>query len=130
MSTATTTLAEDAASAADLKRQATVAQSTADDLKLLAKDAEQHLFERMESDGVGSLRLEGIGNFVRAETVYGQVQDRAEFIKWAGENAPELLETKERKKLVNELVRERLDSGELLPDGLGFYTMRYVSVRA
>jgi hypothetical protein len=32
--------------------------------------------------------------------------------------------------LLNEVVREKLDNGEQLPDGLGFYVKQYVSQRA
>lgn len=123
-----TTIAEDAATLKELKDLATEMTKAADEAKAQAKHAEQLFFARMEQEGYDSLKVRGT-NFVRAATIYGQVQDREAFIKWAEENAPELLELKERAALVNELVRERMDTGEILPDGLGFYAREYVSQR-
>lgn len=125
-----TTLADDAAALAALKQAAARHAEAAKEAKLEADAAEHLLFERMETEKVGSIRIDGMGNFVRAETCYGQVQDSDELERWAVENMPELFEPKPRKKLINELVRERLDAGEALPPGLGFYTDTYVSVRA
>ena len=85
--------------------------------------------QRLEQDGVDSIRVDGV-LFVPAETTYGTIQDRSAFIEWAKENAPEMFEEKERSGLVNELVRERLDNGEPLPPGVGFYVREYVSQRA
>ncbi len=124
------TLVEDAIALAELRQAASRMKADHERVKSEADQAEIEFFERMEHEGVGSIRVDGVANFVRAETVYGQVQDRAEFIAWAEQEAPELLETKERKKLINEIVRERIDSGEELPPGIGFYTDQYVSLRA
>lgn len=125
------TLAQQGADLHKLKAAAAKAKEAYDDAKALADAAEHEFFERLDVEGIGSFKHTKLGiNFVRAETVYGQVQDRAEFIKWAEDEMPELLETKERKKLVNEIVRERLESGQELPAGLGFYVQQYVSQRA
>jgi hypothetical protein len=124
-----TTLAEDAAALRELKRTAAALDTEAKEAKAAAQQAEIEFFERMDTEGVQSIKYDGT-NFVRAETVFGQVQDRSEFVAWAEENRPELLETKERKALVNELVREHLDDGAPLPPGLGFYVNQYVSQRA
>jgi hypothetical protein len=127
--TAATTLAEDCEAWAELKAEAERLDKLADEAKAAASKAELALFERMEHERVKSIKV-GSTNFVTAETTYGQIQDRSEFVKWAEENMGELIEIKERKGLVNELVRERLDSGEVLPPGVGFYTRQYVSRRA
>lgn len=123
------TLAEDARKLASIRKRYERAKADADVYKEEMDKAEMSLFERMEHEDVGSIKV-GQSNFVRAATAYGQVQDRAAFVAWAQENAPELIESKERKALVNELVRERLDDGAPLPDGLGFYVKQYVSQRA
>jgi hypothetical protein len=129
MTTETLTLAEEAAQLHQLKQEATEADSLAKDLKAAHAKAEIGFFERMQSEGVESIKHEGT-LFVPVETIYGQVQDRAEFVAWAEEEMPELLEVKERKSLVNELIRERLDTGEVLPAGLGYYVKQYVSQRS
>ncbi len=123
------TLAQDAADLRVLKRQAESLDAQTKEAKVLAQTAELALFERMASEKVDGIKYDGT-NFVPVETSYGQVQDRSEFVAWAEDEMPELLETKERKALVNELVRERLDNGETLPPGLGFYVKQYVSQRA
>ncbi len=123
------TLAQDAADLRVLKRQAESLDAQTKEAKALAQTAELALFERMASEKVDGIKYDGT-NFVPVETSYGQVQDRSEFVAWAEDEMPELLETKERKALVNELVRERLDNGETLPPGLGFYVKQYVSQRA
>lgn len=123
------TLAEEAAALRELKLAAEAADKEAKELKARAAQAEIEFFERMDAEGVRGIKV-GDTNFVPAETIYGQVQDRSEFVAWAENEMPELLETKERKALVNELIRERLDSGEMLPPGLGYYVRQYVSQRA
>lgn len=122
------TLVEDAARLREIEAEVGDLESTLKDLKAKAVQAEQDLFERMEQEHVESIKTNGV-LYVPVETNYGQVQDRAAFVEWAEDEMPELLERKERKKLVNELIRERLDAGDEIPPGLGFYTKEYVSQR-
>lgn len=93
------------------------------------KSQQTHVFELMQANEVGSMK-QGDTLFVPAETPYAQVQDREAFVAWAKEQMPELVEEKERKAVLNELIRERLDNGEELPPGVGFYVREYVSQRA
>lgn len=123
------TLSANARKWASLRKRYERAKADADVYKEEADRIERQLFEQMEDEDVGSIKV-GTHTFVRAATTYGQVQDRAAFVAWAEENAPELVEVHERKGLVNELVRERLEDGQPLPDGLGFYVKQYVSQRA
>lgn len=87
------------------------------------------VMERMKQKGVESMKLDGT-LFVPTETVYAQIQDRAEFVAWAEEHDDELVEPKERKEILNSLVRQRLDDGEPLPPGVTFYVREYISQRA
>lgn len=128
MTTTTTTLVQDAAVLRDLKQAAAELDARAKEAKQEAQRAELEFFARMDEEGVESIKYDGT-LFVPSSTVYGQVQDRSEFVQWAEENMPELLETKERKALVNELIREHLDNGQELSPGLGFYVKEYVSQR-
>lgn len=128
MSTDIMTLAQEAAALRELKLTAAELKDAYEIAKAEADQAEIRLFERMDQEDVQSIKAGGT-NFVRAETTFGTVQDRSEFITWAESNKPELVETKERKKLVNELVRECIDNGESLPPGLGFYVNQYISQR-
>ncbi len=61
---------------------------------------------------------------------YASVQDRTEFVDWALANEPELVAYKERGAELNALVRQRLDDGEVLPPGIGFYDREYISQRS
>lgn len=124
-----TTLAQDAAALGQARMYRDKAKIKYEDLKIRADELEAAFYARMEHEDVSGIKV-GASNFVRAATSFGTVQDRSEFIKWAEEERPELLETKERKALVNEIVRECLDNGDTLPPGLGFYTREYVSQRA
>lgn len=123
------TLSEDARKLGSIRKRYERAAADAKVYKEEMDKAEMALFERMEHEDVGSIKV-GTSNFVRAATTYGQVQDRSAFVAWAEENAPELIESKERKALVNEIVRECLEDGRPLPEGLGFYVKQYVSQRA
>lgn len=123
------TIQQDAAVVRELKLRVEKAKIDYDNANLDFKRAQQALFDRMEAEDTQSIKA---GNvlYVRSETIYGQVQDEDEFLRWAEENAPELFGPKPRKKLVNELVRERINAGDPLPPGVGFYADQYVSQRA
>lgn len=112
-----------------LKEQEAKAKDKYDELKAKRERAEIELIQRMEGEEAESHKTAGV-LFVPTRRPYGTVQDRQEFVKWAQENAPELVEAKERKGLVNEIVRQRLDDGEDLPPGVGYYVKEYVSQRA
>lgn len=122
------TIQEDCAHLRGLKLKANNLDAQAKDAKAEHVAAELALFARMDEESTESIKYDGT-LFVPASTVYGQVQDRGEFVAWAEENQPELLEVKERKSLVNELIRSHLDDGAELPPGLGFYVREYVSQR-
>lgn len=125
----TTTVTEDCQSLRELREKRDAAKSEYDDLKESYDLAERDLLERMELEEVDGHKTDGI-NFVPVKTTYGQVQDREEFVAWAEDHDEGLIEMRERKSNLNELVRERLDNGEPLPPGLGFYVKEYVSQRA
>lgn len=120
---------DDAKQLRELKHERDDAKDKAQALERQYKEAESRFMEELEQAGIDSIKVEGMA-YVPAETVYGQVQDRSVFLDWAHEHQPELLEERERKQLINELVRKHLDDGEPLPPGLGFYVREYVSLRA
>jgi hypothetical protein len=122
------TITAEARRLAKLKAASSKAAERADKAKQAFEDAQRKFYDHMQDEGIGSIKVDGT-NFVPAQTVYGQVQDREAFIAWAQENEEELLEPHERKALINELVREAVDNGTELPPGLGFYTKEYVSQR-
>ncbi len=112
-----------------LKLKRDEAKATFESLDDNFKHEQFKLMERMRATGVESMKVDGT-LFVPTETVYAQVQDRTELVAWAEEHAPELIEARERKELMNQEVRRRLDDGEALPPGLSFYVREYISQRA
>ena len=112
-----------------LKKLESDAKEAFEILKAKREQAERALIDRMEAEEIRGIKV-GDTNFVPAKTIYGQIQDRSLFVEWAEENAPELVEMKERKGPVSELVRQRIDDGEGLPPGVGFYEKSYISQRA
>lgn len=123
-----TTITEDARMLRQLRAELDEAELIARDAKIEYEDAQRKFFDRLETEGVGAVKVDGV-NFVPQTTIYGQVQDREAFIEWAETTDESLLEPRERKALVNELVREAIEQGDPLPPGLGFYTKDYVSQR-
>jgi hypothetical protein len=123
-----TTIIDDARTLKRLKDLFVKVDAAAKEAKIDFEDAQRRFYERLEAEGCGSVKVDGI-NFVPQTTIYGQVQDREAFIEWANATDESLLEPRERKALVNELVREAIEQGDPLPPGLGFYTKEYVSQR-
>lgn len=120
---------EQAADLRTLKERRDEANAEYKSLDAQFKEAQAELMQRMEDEQVEGIKQGGT-NFVPTKTIYGQVQDRNEFIKWALANEPELVEYKERGELINELARSLLDDGEPFPPGLSFRVKEFISQRA
>jgi hypothetical protein len=115
-----------------LRKLKLVKERTTESDKQAKKEFDQfqlQVYQRMEQEDVQGHRT-GDVLFTPTETPYAQVQDRAAFLAWAQDNDEQLFEPKERKELINQLVREKLDNSEPLPPGLGFYIKQYISQRA
>lgn len=123
------TIPQEAKQLRELKHEAKEADDLARSLKAEVRRRELALKERMEEQDIDGVKVDG-SSFVPTETIYGQVQDRSQFVAWAIENAPELVEYKERGELINSLARETLDDNGEFPPGLGFRVKEYISVRA
>ncbi len=116
-----------------LKAKATKLNSEA---KQAARDRDQwqtHCIQRMEDPADGNTQSwrAGDGTLFSLNPVqhYATVQDRQAFVEWAQDNAPELVEYKERGTELTSLIRAALDDGEELPPGVGFYDKQSISVR-
>jgi hypothetical protein len=123
------TIDQEARQLKKLREERDAAKSVFEDTDRAYKVAMDHLYQRMEAGSVDGLKVDGV-SFVPSETVYANVQDREAFVSWAKENDEQLIEDKERKALLNAAVRERLDNGETLPDGVGFYVRESISLRS
>jgi len=125
-----TSLKQDLQRLRKLKDEQTSANKKAKDAAAALEQHQARVYSRMESEEVDSMKIGG-RNFVRMEPqAYAVIQDRGAFVDWARSNDPSLVAEKEEKGLLNQLVRERIDNGEELPPGIGFYTKEIVSVRA
>ena len=126
------TLGEELRELHRLKKEYEEAAKDAKEKKTAFEIAQSNAFARMEAEECGSHKIDGIANFVRAETIYAKIQDRSEFIRWAKENDESLIEERERKEdgILNDLVRRYLDDGQPLPPGLSFTAKQYIGVRA
>lgn len=113
-----------------LKLRASELKHEAEDAAREFKLAERELLDRFEAEGAAGHRTEDGVLFTKVKTIYSKIADRDAFVAWAEEHEPELLKTDERKGLVHELVRERLDNGEDLPPGVDFRVDEYISQRA
>lgn len=92
-------------------------------------DAEQwRLIDLMDEHNTTSQTTDGI-QFTRKSTPMCKVTDREAFIEWANQEDEALVEPRERKAVLNQLVRDRIDNGQDLPPGLDFYTKDVISQR-
>ena len=114
-----------------LRVERDLAQATFKPLDEALKRAKARLNDIMRDpeSGMDTIKIKGVGKFVAPEpTWYAQVQDRGALHKWAKDNRPGLLRTREEDALLNQLVRERINSGQALPPGLGAYPRKTVSI--
>jgi len=123
------TLSEDCKHMQALFEEATRLDKLAKEVRAEAKEAEAQLMERMEQEDCDSHSTGG-KLYTKVVTNYHVIQDRAAFEEWAASYDEELLEVKPKGDLLNALIRQRLDDGEPLPPGLGFYPKEYISKTA
>lgn len=123
------TIDEDLLALAHLKSTRDATKDVFDAAEAEFKTHQRNTIERCEAENIQGLKAHGMSFTLNKPTHYGQIQDRTEFVAWATENDPELIETKERAALLNALVRARLDDGEPLPPGCGFYSRQHISMR-
>lgn len=112
-----------------LSQEAKALDEKAKKAKAKRDELQARIWERMDAEGVDSMKVAGT-NFVRSATTFATIQDRESFIAWASKNDKSLLKTREESALLNQLVRERQDNGELLPPGLGFHVRETIAQRA
>lgn len=87
------------------------------------------VYAYMEEYDIESMKVDDLTFIRTAPREFATVQDREAFVEWAMRNDASLVAMKEEKRLLNQLVRERIDNGEELPPGIGFYTREIVSIR-
>src|SRR5581483_6010803 len=118
------TLEEQIRELAALRDEKDRTAKAAEEAKLAYDIAHLALWERMDGSGVSRVEIDGRLYSKVAPQPYGTVADKAALRRWAVDegNAPELFEQEPRAKLINELVRQRIDNGGELPPGINWYT--------
>lgn len=123
-------LEEEAEMLTERRRAYEIVRDLADDMQANYKQAEARLNDHMEARKVKGIKVGDI-NYVPAQTTYISFQDKDAFIDWAVlEGHEEYLKPGVNKEAINEEMRRRLDDGEPLPPGVGFYVKEYISQRA
>jgi len=127
-----------------LRYQRDQAKAKFDELDEELKRSVARIYEDMAEAGVGGMKVDVpiVGpdgrlletrkiNFIPSTQEHATIQDRGAFVEWCHANSREdLISEKENKGDVNSYVRECLDDGRPLPDGLGFYTRNSIGQRA
>jgi hypothetical protein len=106
------------------------AQKEAKRLGAIMRKAKAELHDRMVDElGWDNIKIRGVGRFSAPEpTWYATVQDRAAFQRWARENRPTLLRTREETRLLNNLIRDCVRDSRPFPPGLTGYPRKTVSI--
>lgn len=112
-----------------LKAEAKRKQADADDAKKRAKEFEADLWRKYDEQNTRGIRT-GEARYELKSTIYGTVTDYEAFKEWVIEQdlVEEFLKQTEESARLNELVRDRMDTGQELPAGVGWYERRYISV--
>lgn len=125
-----TTVQQDARAVRTLRLKAVKLKLQYEEAEREFKRTQQALYDRMVSEDMPSFK-HGNVTYTKHSTEFGQVQDADAFKRWCDEEGEEdFFQPTPRKKLINELVRERIRNSQPLPPGIGFYTNDYVSQTA
>lgn len=100
------------------------------------REFEQEFFQVLDdSPVVGALKIDlggnaGVVSFSPRETYFGRLldSDKAQDYFESRAMADEMFEPKVAKRRLNEFVRECLDNGTPLPDGVDFYAQRGITI--
>jgi hypothetical protein len=113
----------------ELKQDMKVKGLIADEAKKRYQEYEHAVFQEMTAAGMTGFKSETAGYSAKS-TIYANVQDSEAFEAWCAENGltEDFLKSAPEKARLNELVRERLDNGEELPPGVGWYPRNYISI--
>lgn len=108
----------------------------ADSSEAAFREAEQEFFMALENSPVKGTQKIDLGgdigevSFSPRETYFGRIldSDKAQDYFEARAMADEMFQPKIAKKRLNEFVRECLDNGTPLPDGVDFYATRGITI--
>lgn len=120
---------------AELREQRDIDKKTAETSETEYREYEKELFETVEDSALkGSVEFDfgdlGVIRFQPRSTIYGQVIDKNAALD-AFENeaiVDEMTGSKIEARRLNEYVRDRLENGQELPDGVGYYERKFFTI--
>lgn len=115
---------------AELRKKADEDKAAADASKEALSEYQAELYEELEEAGIRGRHTFKFGKFQRASTTYGQVLDKKtaiESLKKLG-YADAIIEESIAKGRLNEIVRDLLEAGKPLPDGIGSYEQKRIQI--
>jgi hypothetical protein len=119
--------------AVELDHEVTRLDGELDDAKEKAARAWLAVHQQMEDDGYkpgDDIRVDGTRYGYQIDW-YAQIQDAREFTEYAEREAPHLIQPQPRKALLNQLVEQAHEDGQVFDiPGVGEWPKRWVSKRA
>lgn len=121
---------------AELREDRDIAKKTAETAEGEYREYEAELFVAIEDSSLrGTVEFDfggdlGIIRFQPRSTIYGRVIDKNAALD-AFENealVDEMVAPKIEARRLNEYVRDRLESGQELPDGVGYYERKFFTI--
>lgn len=118
----------------DAKRRKDRTKAAADEAAAIHKQLQEEVWSAMETNGDKTLMKDlgpGYGNvqFGCRQTIYSRILDIDVAAKSLSDLGMEhMLKADVQKRMLNELVREYIEQGRPLPDGVDFYSADYVAI--
>jgi len=121
---------------AELRETRDIDKSTADASESAYREYEAELLETIDESALrGTVEFDFGGDLGRIRfqprrTIYGKIIDKNAALDAFEEEAiaDEMTAPKIEARRLNEYVRDRMESGQELPDGVGWYERRYVTI--
>lgn len=121
---------------AELRETRDIDKQTAESSEAAYREYEAELLEAIDESALrGTVEFDfgadlGIIRFQPRRTIYGKIIDKNAALDAFEEEAivDEMTAPKIEARRLNEYVRDRIESGQELPDGVGYYEKRYVTI--
>lgn len=102
-------------------------KGVADRLEERYKTKRQEFFDHCEATDTESITVSG-AKYTPYTKSRAYVDNPEEFIEWAKDNDPSLIQVVERKQLLTNEVRRRIDDGEAPPPGVKWVATPSISI--
>jgi len=125
------TLEERASLMMELREEKARLKFELDEVSGKEKKAQSELLEIMDFQDLRSFRHKKFGLITAAERIWAKITDFGKAKQYFEEQGidKEMLKLKVESGRLNQLVKEMLDEGKILPEGIGFSPTKYISVR-